>query len=102
MSAWYAVKILTLPEGASDYTETLMTLRVRPTIVVSDSAHIVACHTNRHYPDPFRPHNGQIADPDDQDLVEIIKSGKHKENFDMVPLATPFDIGTIQTRLPTR
>ena len=42
----YDMKFLTLPEGVSDYTEIIMSMEIKPTITVSDIAHLLARHTN--------------------------------------------------------
>ena len=88
------MKPLILPEGVSDYTQILKSLRVIPTIIVTDMAHIVARHTNINYPGTFRPYDGQIADPEDLQQREDIKSGKVKVDFQFVPLAKSFDLKT--------
>ena len=87
----YNSKILLLPEGTSDYAQTIMSMDVLPTIVISDIAHILSRHTNLNYGlDIFWPWDGRISDPDNKPRTEDIKGGRSKVNFDFIPRASAF------------
>ena len=76
----YFLKFLTLPEGASDYTVCVLSCKWTPTVNVSDSADLVAINCNKARANTFRPHNGMLGNPADEELVSSFKSqGKKAE-----------------------
>ena len=90
----YSLKTLILPEGVSDYAQTLKSMHVLPTMVISDMAELVAKHANINYPGTFRPHDGKIADPGDTELSADIKSGKSKVKFEFVKQSGEFNLAS--------
>ena len=87
----YAAKFLTLHEAYSDYTETFMSFKVKPTFSISDIAHPFSRHTNLNFPMTFRPFDGMICDPSDKKLVNDIKEGR-KIDISVRPLGCEFDL----------
>ena len=69
---------LTLHEVVSDYIEIIMSMAVKPTVVVSDLAHSLARHTNLNFPDTFKSHNGMIADPKDVTMSKTFDIDKYE------------------------
>ena len=74
------------------YTEIIMSVKIKPTITVSDIAHLLARHTNLNYPNTYKPYDGMIADPNDMELIEDIKNNGKKNQLDFVVMGKTSDI----------
>ena len=86
----YALKLLTLSESVSDYTNVLTYFKVPPTVNISDMASMIAVHTNNHFPNFFRPNLGQFAEPGSNRAFNL-KYKVDKHSFD---LSCTREIGT--------
>ena len=80
----YYLKFILRAESPRDYVDGLLSLAYIPNIVVVDMAHIVAKHATssrkgdaKYYGkydkegNIFNPFNGRVADPEDQDIVQM-------------------------------
>ena len=80
----YYLKFILRAKSPRDYVDGLLSLVYIPNIVVVDMAHIVAKHATSSRKDDakyygkgdkegniFNPFNGRVADPEDQDIVQM-------------------------------
>ena len=68
----YALKFVLRAESPRGYVDLILSMAHQPNIIVSDMANMLVAHGNKRKMNMFRPFNGMVADPTQNNIKEAL------------------------------